>query len=156
VIKPYPTYVNRIKNYRTSERLALGAAMAGNLLSLPLASQAAAYSFTDLNPSGFGYFAALGISSSQQVGEGYGSGNDYHALLWSGTAGSVVDLHSFLSSNYSSSETDGIDANGNIVGQAFFIPTGKEHAILWTIVPEPGSMTLLALGGVALLLRKRF
>jgi len=75
-------------------QLALEAAMAGNLLTLPLASQAATYSYTDLNGSGFGSSEAEGISGNRQVGYGYGSaiGNNYHALLWSGTASSVVDL----------------------------------------------------------------
>ena len=73
--------MNRIKSYRNATRLVLGAAIAANFLALPLASQAAVYFYTDLNPSGPGaYSLGWGISGSQQVGEGGG-----HALLWSGT-----------------------------------------------------------------------
>lgn len=93
----------------------------------------------DLNPSGFTTSVASGISGGQQVGYGSGpaSGNNTHALLWSGTANSVVNLHSFLSSDFSFSVAEGIDANGNVVGFARYIPTGQDHAILWTAVPGP-------------------
>src|SRR5438876_294648 len=85
-----------IKNYRTAARLIIGAAVAATFLALPLASQAAVYFYTDLNPSGPGaYSLGWGISGSQQAGEGAGSetGGGFHALLWSGTASSVVDLN---------------------------------------------------------------
>jgi hypothetical protein len=96
----------------------------------------AASDFVDLNPSGFTGSIAYGISRGHQVGVGYTSEGGQHALLWSGTASSVVDLHSFLSSDYSSSEADGVDETGNVVGWAVHIPTGGTHAILWT-VQEP-------------------
>ena len=72
------------------------------------------------------------------MGYGTGPATRYaqHALLWSGTASSVVDLHSFLSSDYSYSAAGGIGENGNIVGTAGYIPTGRIHAILWTVLPE--------------------
>ena len=55
-------------------------------------TNAAIYTVVDLTPSGFNQCTATDISGTQQVG--YGSGNtDYHALLWSGTAASAVDLH---------------------------------------------------------------
>jgi hypothetical protein len=117
-----------------------------------------ASSAVDLNPSGFTMSVASGLSGSQEVGYGSGSasGNNTHALLWSGTASSAVDLGSLLSSDYSTwSVAEGIDANGNIFGYAFYLPTGQTHAILWTVVPEPGAVTLLALGGAAVLWRKR-
>ena len=97
-----------------------------------------ASSIVDLNPSGCAASSAYGTSGSQQVGEGFGSatGFNQHALLWSGTANSVVDLGSLLSSDYSDSYAEGIDANGNVVGWAVHIPTGQHHAILWTVVHE--------------------
>jgi hypothetical protein len=104
-------------------------------------------SAVDLNPSGFTQSEALGISGGRQVGFGFGpaTANNEHALLWSGRAISVLDLHSFLSSDYSSSEAEGIDADGNVVGYARYIPTGEIHAILWSI-PEPGVAGLLGIG----------
>jgi hypothetical protein len=97
-----------------------------------------ASSAVDLNPSGFTMSVASGISGSQQVGYGSGpaSGNNTHALLWSGTASSAVDLGSLLSSDYINwSVAEGIDANGNIFGYAFHLPSGQTHAILWRVVP---------------------
>jgi hypothetical protein len=109
----------------------------------------------DLNPTGFLESGARGISGRWQVGDGDGpaTGNRHHALLWSGTAGSVVDLQRFLSSDYSSSEAAGVDADGNVVGYAIYVPTGVPHAILWRVVPEPGIMTLATLGVLIFVLR---
>ena len=97
-----------------------------------------ARSAVDLNPSEFTWSFALGTSGSQQVGYGYPASlnNTPHAILWSGTASSVVDLHNFLSSDYSYSYGYAIDTNGNVVGYAHYIPTDKDHAILWTPVHE--------------------
>ena len=51
----------------------------------------------DLHPTNLGMdrSVAYGTSGSQQVGAGEGSGTDtnYHALLWTGSAASVVDLN---------------------------------------------------------------
>jgi len=98
-----------------------------------------ASSAVDLNPSGFIESYAFGISGNHQVGYGSGSAGNHdhaHALLWSGTASSAVDLGSLLSSDYSYSVAQGIDANGNVVGYAYYLPTGRPHAILWTVLPE--------------------
>lgn len=78
----------------------------------------------------------MGISGSQQVGYGWNIDvmRDSHALLWEGTAESVVDLHSFLPAGYVSSAAYDIDSAGNIVGYAR-TGTGANHAVLW--VPEP-------------------
>jgi hypothetical protein len=67
-----------------------------------------------------------------------------HALVWSGTADSVVDLQSFLSPDYYDSNARDVDVNGNVIGYARY-KTGEEHAILWLLVPEPSSVSLLAL-----------
>ena len=66
-----------------------------------------------------------------------------------------MDLGSFLGANYTDSEAESVDANGNIIGYATYIPTGIQDAILWSVVPEPGTVTLFALGCAALLLPKR-
>ena len=123
--------MNTIKNYRTAARLALAAAMAGNLLALPLASQAATYSYTDLNPSGFKSSRANDNSGSQQVGYGYSSVSGYyeHALLWSGTASSAVDLNP---SGFTSSQANG-NSGTQQVGNGSGSATGNNnHAFLWS------------------------
>ncbi len=45
-----------------------------------------------VTPSGFNASSANGISGNQQVGSGTDISGHSHALLWSGTAGSAVDL----------------------------------------------------------------
>src|SRR5437016_3536035 len=87
--------MNGTRNYRTVARLVLVAAISGDLLARSVASQAAIYAYTDLNPTGFAYSYATGNSASQQIGYGIASVTAYrdHALLWSGTASSVADLN---------------------------------------------------------------
>src|ERR1035437_5025090 len=105
--------------------------MAGDLLALPLASQAATYSYTDLNPSGFTSSRANGNSGSQQVGYGYSSVSGYyeHALLWSGTASSAVDLNP---SGFTSSQANG-NSGTQQVGNGSGSATGNNnHALLWS------------------------
>lgn len=62
-------------------------------IGLSPAATAAGYTLIDLHPpTGFSLSIAFGISRGKIVGTGY-TGSVYHALLWSGSAGSVVDLH---------------------------------------------------------------
>jgi hypothetical protein len=62
----------------------------------------------------------------RQVGYGeIGATGPTHALLWNGTAESVVDLHGFLPPGFQTSKAQGIDTSGNIIG------TADGHAILW-------------------------
>jgi len=81
---------------------------------------AADYIAINPHPSGFTSSVAQGVSDGQQVGWGAGpaTGNQVHALLWAGSAASVVDLHAFLPPGFTSSQALGIDADGNIVGVA--------------------------------------
>ena len=84
----------------------------------------------DLHPAGFTNSYALGVSGGQQVGYGDHADGTQHALVWTGTAASVVDLHTFLPAGYLSSVATGIDAAGNIVGHAWSNPD-NHHAFLW-------------------------
>lgn len=99
-----------------------------------------------VNLGGGTAYATNGI---YQVGVAYGN----HAVRWSGTAGSILDLQQFLSAEfqlgpYPSSAADSIDAAGNIVGEALG-PNGWE-AVMWVpVVPEPGIIAA-ALAGMAL------
>jgi hypothetical protein len=112
-----------------------------------------AASYVDLNPSGY-YSCAWGTNGTQQVGYGSGSatGNNEHALVWNGSADNYIDLHQFLPSGFVESYAYRIDSYGNIVGWAEY--GSVKHAILWQLVPEPATLSILALGSLALL-RKR-
>ncbi|MEY2430110.1 MAG: hypothetical protein QOJ40_2995, partial [Verrucomicrobiota bacterium] len=70
---------------------------------------------------------------SQQVGAGYGSasGGYYHALLWSGTAGSAVDLHP---SGFDNSYALGISGSQQV---GYGYTSGViQHALLWSGTAE--------------------
>ncbi|HYE15968.1 MAG TPA: hypothetical protein VD968_16115, partial [Pyrinomonadaceae bacterium] len=106
-----------------------------------------AESVVDLHPpTDFYYSAAYGIHGNQQVGWGYFSkyiigygrmaGN--HALLWSGTAASVVDLHPKFAGTIGDSVALGIfggqqvgwtESSGALSGQS--LAHSVPHATLW-------------------------
>src|SRR5207237_551829 len=119
------------KNHQTVAQLAFWAAMAMNFSGLPLASQAATYSLADLNPSGFTHSEGYGISGSQQVGQGTGSatGDNNHALLWSGTATTFVDLNPCGFTTSAASALSGSQQGGVGSGSA---TGGNNHALLWS------------------------
>jgi hypothetical protein len=77
-----------------------------------------------------------------------------HALLWSGSADSCVDLNTFLPAGFVTSEATGIDEQGCITGTAFD-EGGRYHAVMWVPIPEPTTLSLLAVGGMAMLRRKK-
>jgi hypothetical protein len=80
----------------------------------------------DLHVSRFQQTVAQAVAAGRQVGWGSLSFEGAkHALLWNGTAQSVVDLHTFLPPGFASSQAFGIDASGNVIGSA------DGHAILW-------------------------
>lgn len=94
-------------------------------------AQAPLFTAIDLNPSGFSFSMAEGISGGQQVGNGYGPAAGHpgqpHALLWRGNASSVVDLHP---PGFTYSSADAICGDQQ-VGSG--IPPGSylDHALLW-------------------------
>jgi hypothetical protein len=87
----------------------------------------------DLNPAGFTGSVGLGTDGRQQVGYGFRTGplgaavGGNHALLWSGTAESVIDLHPV--SGYESTTANGVGGGQQVGwGGAY----GSERALLWT------------------------
>jgi hypothetical protein len=96
-------------------------------------------SVVDLHPEGFVSSQANGVAGGHQVGNGLPNGAVpspaqlfQHALLWNGSASSVVDLHMMLPSGFDTSAAFGIDSEGNIVGVASGAATDYVfHAFLW-------------------------
>jgi len=88
----------------------------------------------DLHGSGFVETVAAAVSGGKQVGWGelpaVNGVSSYHALLWSGTATSCLDLHAFLPRQFISSKAVAIASDGSIVGVAID-NKNVEHAVLW-------------------------
>jgi hypothetical protein len=104
-----------------------------------------AESVVDLHPPGYEWSIASAVEGNSQVGSG-----DGHALLWHGSADSVIDLHSFLGDLpvvIDRSSAQGINSHGDIVGYGFD-NRGSAHAILWTVIPEPETSAVSAIGMV--------
>jgi hypothetical protein len=85
----------------------------------------------DLNPAGYTFSTATGVSDGRQVGWGYGpaTGGNSHALLWSGSASSAVDLNpSGLTGSWLYAT-----AGGQQVGYGYGPATGNgDHAFVWS------------------------
>jgi hypothetical protein len=71
---------------------------------------------------------AYGTSGTQQVGYGSGSatGNNDHALLWSGNAASFIDLNP---SGFTKSEAHDISGTQQV---GYGVTGGNAHALLWS------------------------
>ena len=76
------------------------------------------------------------------------------ALLWRGSAESVVNLHAFLPTGYTASSAGDIDAAGNVYGWARD-NGGVQRAVVWAVVPEPTGMAAFLAPAACLLLRNR-
>lgn len=112
-----------------------------------------ATSFVDLNPGSPDQWGSIAYATNgaRQVGTAGGSLTNFarHAATWSGTANSYQDLHLLLQEAFRGqgewSEALAVDEHGNIAGYAWDIQRGAYSAILWRPVPEPSSLTSLAL-----------
>jgi hypothetical protein len=98
-----------------------------------------AASAVDLNPTnltGFTSSSAYGISAngSQQVGVGSGSGTGFesHALLWSQTAASAVDLNPTNLTGFTSSSAIGTNGSQQVGLGSGSGTGGNNHALLWS------------------------
>jgi hypothetical protein len=105
-------------------------------------------SYVDLNPSGFTSSRASGVCGGQQVGSATDAMGGQHALTWFGTAESYVDLNTFLPPGYGGLNAYAIDASGNIVGVAYDVAAGQDHAVMWgeIILPAPPSLNITRTG----------
>ena len=86
--------------------------------------------FLDLNPAGYFWSYGVGIHGNRQVGYGNNTiySNIYHALLWSGSADTVVDLNPGASYNSSARNIHGNQVVGYYKGPS---TNGDLHAALW-------------------------
>ena len=80
------------------------------------------------------------------------AGSVRHALAWSGTAESVVDLNQYLPAGYPHAVATGIDANGDVVGYAYktlsngsFVAAGAISVVFAPGHAAPGALDLIKL-----------
>lgn len=108
-----------------------------------------AASMQELNPAGFVSSEANATNGVQQVGFGLvisalNVPTRSHALVWSGSANSAIDLNQFMPIGFTESAATGIDLAGNIVGWAskgsHFNPANV-HAVMWKPTASPDSFT---------------
>jgi len=106
-----------------------------------------AASAVDLHPTKLSEFDssfARGTNGMQQVGYARDFRDFYsvtHAMVWSGTSDSAVDLHPLLPPGAFLSEAYEIDASGIIYGIATNGFTDY-YAVMWVPVPEPAMLPL--------------
>jgi uncharacterized membrane protein len=110
-----------------------GASQVGGGNGHALLWHGSAASVVDLHPTGFLHSIARAVHGSIQVGEGFiqvgeaPNGHlDQHALLWQGSAESVVDLHP---AGYMNSRAYGASSAGQ-VGQGS-VDVARGHALVW-------------------------
>lgn len=92
-----------------------------------------AASGVSLHPAGFTSSQASATNGVQQAGFGSVGGHS-HALVWSGTAESVVDLNQYTPLGFTDAAATGIDAAGNVAGWASTGPNNvpaNVHAVMW-------------------------
>src|SRR5215813_6825494 len=99
------------------------------LMLLSSAARAVTYTAIVLDMDSFSDVMAVGVSNASQVGSGSGIATDgfSHAQLWTGSAGSAVDLNpAALQVSYATAATTAKQVGyGNAAG-------GDTHALLWS------------------------
>jgi hypothetical protein len=90
-------------------------------------ARAVTYTATLLHPSDFLTTSGTGVSNVSQVGQGSFSGGS-HALLWTGSASSVVDLNGTYTATYAAAATD-TQQFGDGYGPS---TSARFHALLWS------------------------
>lgn len=107
-----------------------------------------AESVVELQPDGYAASEANATNGIQQAGFGF-VGDAFtleghsHALVWTGSAASAVDLNQFLPTGYTDAAATGIDAEGNVVGWASrgaSSDPANVHAVMWKPVAADAVM----------------
>jgi len=108
----------------------------------------------DLGTFGQRYSRALAINNSGQIlGMVYDDDVGIDHFLWS--SGEIIYVNDLLP-DWSVRSLNDINDAGEIVGQARYLHDGLgRRAVLLTPIPEPATLTLLAMGGLALVRRRK-
>lgn len=153
VVNLHPSSYDRSRANDVSATHAVGYAAKGSIGHAILWSLDSAEAVS-LHPQGYSYSWGWGTAGDWQVGYGDSDTPEpggEHALVWRGSAESVVDLHNFVPQRYSTSVAYGVDSAGTVYGTiAAGDPFHDAIAVMWTPVPEPTSMCLLLMGSLFL------
>jgi len=116
-------------------------------------------SWLDVHPfPGFGSSQLNATTGTVQVGWSHAPGFSFpRAGAWFGSAASFVDLTQFLPAGYGSGEAFSVTQDGDrtIIGGYANGPSGRAEAVIWTYVPAPGALSLLAAAGLWVARRRR-
>lgn len=114
------------------------------------------YSSQDMSTGDYDEAAADDFKGDEAVG--FGRRDEMaiveHALYWNGLDADPTDLHVGLSTEFVASRAASIDADGLIYGYAERAD-GSRVGVVWAVVPEPATMSALALGVFGLVRSRR-
>ena len=141
----------------------VGSGSASNTTHAYLWTGGTASNSFDLNPTGYSYSTANGVIGSagaSSVTVGYGSGTatsgDSHALLWTGSTTTAIDLNPTNLANIESSQATAISgtSGASVTVGIGFTPSGVAHALLWnntsaSAIDLTGSLTTAVAEGVS-------
>jgi hypothetical protein len=138
-----------------------GISSSGELVGYYLTGNGAYSAFTDVN----GTFTTLsdpnavvsqggtfifGVAGNELVGGYFGQSSESHGFTYNGSTWTQLDYPGYFTGTYAT----GVDAQGDVVGDYEGGPNESQEAFLYT-VPEPSSLALAAVGGVAVLVGRR-